>query len=82
MHYEDLTITGIYASETCWYATLDSKRGGKFSFPIADLDVSEEELSQNGIVTGKTFLGVIENDRVVALDGFSFIEAKSKPKNR
>ncbi len=78
MHYEDLILKEIKCGEDCWYGSFISKRGGMFYFPIASLDVSEEELKENGIVVGKTFLGAVDNTYgLVGLNNFSFIK-KSK----
>lgn len=78
MHYEDLTIIELNNTENFWYAKLVSKNGGVFLFPVANSNVTEEELSQNDVVIGKIFLGSVVNDRLVALDGFTFIESKLK----
>lgn len=80
MHYEDLVITELKISGDYWYANLISKNGYYFSFPVASANTTELELTKNRIIIGKKFLGVIQNDKLVALDGFSFIESKSKSK--
>ena len=78
MHYEDLTITALNNTKNYWYAKLVSKNGGSFLFPIANSNISEEELLQNGIVIGKSFLGAVENNKLLALNDFTFIESKSR----
>ena len=78
MHYEDLILKELKNSGENWIAKFDSVRGGSFNFLIADSKVTDEELIELGIIIGKSFLGAIENDKLVALDGFSYINSKSK----
>lgn len=78
MHYEDLVLKEIVLGDDYWYARFISKRGGIFEYPIADNDISKEQLIESGIVIGAPFLGAIREDQLVGLDGFSFIASKTK----
>ena len=80
MHYEDLTLKEINKKEGSWYGIFSSENGGTFMYPLASSDLTEEDLIQNDIFVGKKYLGLITNEFLAALDGFSYINSNSKTK--
>lgn len=73
MRYEDLKLKELVKTKTQWYGVFVSAKGD-FKFPVADACLSEQELKNHRLVVGSMFLGAIEDERLVGLDGFSYIE--------
>ena len=73
MHYEDLKLRELIQTKNQWHGVFVTSKG-LFKFPVADACFSEQELKNHGLVIGSMFLGSIEDDRLVSLEGFNYIE--------
>ena len=73
MYYEDLKLRELVKTQNQWLAVFGA-RVGTFNFPVADASCSEKELEDHGLIVGKMFLGVVEDDRLVGVENFSYIE--------
>ena len=76
--YEDLVLKDLNISENGWLGLFASEAGGTFMFRVADSDISLKELIENDVVLGKSFLGVVRNNTLVAVNGLPIKKENGK----